>query len=166
MQLALMNRRVFVVMEKLNWIFDRDDVIELRFINQIDNRCQSRTLAAARGAGHQHDTVLNVDYLAQLFRQVEFFETRGTLWDNPHDNRMRAALLEDVYAKTTQPRDAERDISRAELVQTLGRTRIVANHDLGNTEGVGGSQLFEAGNGHRLEFADQFNLRRTARRKD
>ena len=39
-EFALVNRRILVCVQKLDRIFDGDDVVGLRLINQIDNRRQ------------------------------------------------------------------------------------------------------------------------------
>ena len=39
--------------QEFDWIFDGDDVVELRFIDDIDDRRQCRTLAAAGRSGNQ-----------------------------------------------------------------------------------------------------------------
>ena len=74
-----MNSRVLVRVEKLNRIFDRDDVIELRVINEIDDSCERGTLAASRGTGNQDDAILEFGNFTKLWRQIEFFETRRLL---------------------------------------------------------------------------------------
>ncbi len=107
MKFALVNRRVVVLMEKLYRVFDGDDVIGLGFVNPIDDRRQRRTLAAARRPGHQHDSVFQFNDLAQLLRQVEIFKARRPRRNYAHDDRMRAALFEDVDAKAAQTRNAE-----------------------------------------------------------
>jgi hypothetical protein len=63
MKFALMNRRILVGMQKLDRIFNGNDVVVLRLINEIDNCRQGRTLPATGGTGYQHHPVLNIDDL-------------------------------------------------------------------------------------------------------
>src|SRR5437667_8342636 len=99
MKFALVNRRVVVLMEKLYRVFDGDNVIKLGLVNPINDRGQRGTLAAARRPGHQHDSVFQFNDVAQLLRQVEIFEARRPWRNYAHDDRMRAALLEDIDAE-------------------------------------------------------------------
>ena len=57
MQLALMNGRILVLVQKLDRIFDRNDVIKLCLVNQIDHRRQRRAFPAARRAGNQDNPI-------------------------------------------------------------------------------------------------------------
>src|SRR6266849_8366885 len=98
MNRALVNRRVDVPVEKFYRVFDGDDVIELGFVDQIDNGRQRGTLAAAGRPGHQDDPIFQFDDIAQLAWQVEVFEVRRLRWYDAHNDRIRAALLKDVDA--------------------------------------------------------------------
>src|SRR2546430_10700980 len=113
MQLALMNCRILMTVQELDRIFNRDNVVVLGFINQIDDGCERRTLAAAGGTSDQHDTGLHLDDLAQLLRQTKVFEARRPRRNNPHHNCIGAALSEDVDAKSVYPgRSEERRVGK------------------------------------------------------
>ena len=86
-------------MQKFDRILDRHDVIELLFIDQINNRCQRGTLTAACRSGNQDDAVFQLRYFPQLRWQIEIVESRRSLWDHAHDDRMRASLLENIDPK-------------------------------------------------------------------
>ena len=126
-QLPLMNGRVFVLVQKLDRVFDRDDVIKLCLINQIDHCRQRRALATAGRAGNQDNPVFQFSYFPQLLRQVEVFEGRRTRWNHAHHDRVGAALLKNVHAKAIKARQAERDIRRAIFFQALGRHFLLAD---------------------------------------
>ena len=66
MQLALVNRRPFVVVQELNGIFDRDDVADLLLIDAVEQRGQGRRLARTSRPGHQHNAVAKVGHIFQL----------------------------------------------------------------------------------------------------
>src|SRR2546421_12160172 len=108
MQLALMNSRTLMAVQELDRIFNRDDVIELRFIDQIDDGCEGGTLATAGWTGHQHDTGLQLDNLEQLLRQTKIFEARRPRRYHAHYDLIRPALREDVDPELICPRQAER----------------------------------------------------------
>src|SRR2546427_821729 len=107
MQLALMDGGILMPVKKLDRIFNRDDVIELCFVDQIDDRRQRRALAAARRPGNQDDAILQFDYIAQLSGQIKVLEARRARRNHAHDDRMCTSLLENIDAKTTQTGNAE-----------------------------------------------------------
>src|SRR2546421_2240746 len=110
MQLALMNRRILMGVQELDRIFNRDDVIKLAFINQVDDCGERGALAAAGWASHQDDTGLELDNLEQLLRQTEFLEARWPRRNHAHDDCVGSALLENVDAKSVYPGQAETNI--------------------------------------------------------
>src|SRR5436309_1958049 len=110
MQFALMNSRALVTVKKLNRIFDRDDVIELRFIDQIDDCRERRTLAAAGWTSDQHDPGLHIDNLAQLLWQTKIFETRRPWRNHAHDDGVGPSLPKNIHTESIYPRQAERNI--------------------------------------------------------
>src|SRR5712692_5422011 len=117
MKFALVNGRLVVVVQKLNRVFDGDDVIRLGFVNQADDGCQRRTLAAAGRAGYEHDAILKFNDGFQLFRKIELFKMRRPVRYDAHDDGMGAALHEDVDAKTGESGGAVRNVGRAVLLE-------------------------------------------------
>src|SRR5258708_3475899 len=166
MKLALVNRRVVVLVQKVNRVFDSDDVVELRLVDQIDDRRQRGTLAATGRPGHQHDPGFQFADLTQLGWQVEIFKPRRPRRDDAHDDRMRAALLENVDPKAAQAGNTEREIGRADLLQTLRCFFVPADDELGDAGSLRRRVFVYARDWHRLQLANQFNLRRAPRRKD
>src|SRR5258708_3626715 len=166
MKLALVNRRVVVLVQKLNRVFDGDDVIELRLVDQIDDRRQRGTLAATGRPGHQHDPVFQFADLAQLGWQVEIFKAWRPRRDDAHDDRMRASLLKNVDPKAAQAGNTEREVGRTDLLETLRCFFVAADDQLGDAGGLRRREFFDPRNDHWLQLAHQFNLRRAARRKD
>src|SRR5829696_1322 len=108
MQLALVNRRVLVRVQKLDRIFDGYDVVVMRLVNQIYYCCEGGALAAAGWSSDKHDTVFDIYDFLQLLRKIEIAETWRTHRNHTHDDRVRPALFEDIDAKTRIARHAER----------------------------------------------------------
>ncbi len=154
-----MDGRVLVRVQKLDRIFNRDDVVVVRFVDQIDDGGQRRTLAAAGWSSDQHNPILDIDDLLQLFRQIEVVELRRTHRDHAHDNRVGAALLEDVHAKTCFTRSTERQVGRTSLLETLSGVLLIANDQLGDSRRMGRGEFFQSGNSYRHQFSGQFDLR-------
>ena len=149
--------------QKLDRILDGDDVVVVRFVDQIDDRSERRTLATAGWPSDQHDPVFDIYYLFQLFRQIEIAEVRRSHRNHAHDDRVRAALLEDIHAKTSVAGNTERQVGRAGFFETLDCRLLIADDQLRNAGRVGRRKLFQTGNANRHEFACQFDLRRPAR---
>ena len=93
--------------QKLDRIFDRDDVVVVRLVDEIDDRGEGRALTASGWSSDEHDAVFDVYYLFQYIGQVEIAEPRRPHRNHAHDDRVRAALLEDVHAKTRVAGSAE-----------------------------------------------------------
>src|SRR5258708_17541432 len=165
MKLALVNRRVVVLVQKVNRVFDSDDVVELRLVDQIDDRRQRGTLAATGRPGHQHDPGFQFADLTQLGWQVEIFKPRRPRRDDAHDDRMRAALLENVDPKAAQAGNTEREIGRADLLQTLRCFFVPADDELGDAGGLRRREFFSSRDDHRFPPSNPFNLPPAATRK-
>ena len=142
MQLALVNRRVLVRVQKLDRIFDGDDVVVVSLVDQIDNRRERGTLAASGWSSDQHDAVFDIYYLFQLFRQIEIAELRRPHRDHAHDDRVCAALLEDIDAETRVARSAERQVGRARLFEAVERRLLIADNQFRDARGMGRQSAF------------------------
>jgi len=57
-QLALVDRGLLVLMQKLNRIFNREDMFGARLVDQVDDGRQRRRLPRSGRTGHEHDAVL------------------------------------------------------------------------------------------------------------
>ena len=111
-QLALMNRRLLVRVQELDRILDREDVIRAGLVDQIDDRRERRRLARSGRPGDEHDAVLQRHDVGQHRRQIEIGERRDPRRDHAHDDRVAAALTEDVDAKA-RPLGSEYERSQA-----------------------------------------------------
>src|ERR1044072_1026432 len=68
---ALIGRRILVRVTIFDRIFDRDDVIVLGFINDVDHRCESRALAGTGGTGDEHEAISQLRDFGQLAGSVQ-----------------------------------------------------------------------------------------------
>src|SRR5207244_4716259 len=57
MQLTLVDNAILVRVKKLDWVLNRENVIGMQFVDQINNCCQRRRLSRAGWPCHQHNTV-------------------------------------------------------------------------------------------------------------
>ncbi len=90
----------------------------------------------------------------------------GLVGNNAHDDRVRAALFENIDAETGFAGRTERKIRRTALFQTFRRALVVANDQFRHARGVRGRELFQPGKVYRLKLAGELNLRRPAGRKN
>src|SRR5687768_16848956 len=127
-----MNGGVLVRMQKLNRVFNGDDVVILKLVHQVDDGRQSRTLATAGGTRNQHYPVFDLGNFFQLFREVEVAEIGRARWDDTLHDSVSAPLLEDVYAKTAFARSAKGEVSRTALFQTFNSRLLIGNDEPGN----------------------------------
>src|SRR6185436_3210735 len=97
-------------MEKLYGIFNRNDMVELRLINEIDDCSERRALSASGWTSDEHQPVLYVDDLLQLGWQVKVVEVGWIGGNNTHDDGVSASLLEDIHTKPRLARSAERKV--------------------------------------------------------
>jgi len=88
-KLALVHGGILVPVKEFYGIFNRHDVVVLRFVDQIDDRRQRRALSAPGWTGNQHDAVLDLGNLHQLLGQVKVFK----LWVFAGMTRMTMACV-------------------------------------------------------------------------
>ena len=128
--LALVHDRPAVAVEELDGILDRHHVRAARAVDVVDHRRQRRALAAAGGAGHEHEAALFVRDPAEHRRQQQVVDRQDFRRNDAQHHAHRAALLEDVDAEAAEPRDAVREVDFLrldELVTLLGRHHLRAH---------------------------------------
>src|SRR6185436_19820263 len=137
----------------LDWILDRHDVIGVNLVDEIDDGGKCRTLTTAGWSSDQHDAVFYIYYLSQLFRQIEIAEPRRSHRNYTHHDCVRAALLEDIDAKTRITRNTERKVRGAALLETFEWCGLIADDQFGNSRGVGRRQLLQTSDANRNQFS-------------
>ena len=117
-----------VQMQELDRIFDREDVLGARLVDQVDDRGQRRRLARSGRTGDEHDAVL----AAPRSRQATAGRFRSAsdgifVGDDAHHDREGAALAEDVDAEARAVGQRIREVARALLLQRAQRMLVAAN---------------------------------------
>src|SRR5436189_4994882 len=115
MQLTLVDNAILVRVKKLDWILNRENVIGMQFVDQINNRCQRRRLSRASWPCHQHNTIAQPSDIMQLHRQIQLLEGRNFAGNYPHHDDTSTALHEGIDAESRCSSQAVRDITRAVL---------------------------------------------------
>ena len=100
--LALVDDAADVLVEDLDRILDRDDVLLARAVDVIDHRRERRRLSGAGRAGDEHEAAVLARELLHARRQGERLEGRDGLRNDAERERDRAALAEAVDAEARQ----------------------------------------------------------------
>ena len=103
---ALVDDRPVVAMEELDRVFDGHDVRAAVVVDVVDHRRERRALAAAGGAGDEHEAALFVGDPLQHLRQAELVDRADLHGNDAEDQADRAALLEHVAAEPAEAGDA------------------------------------------------------------
>src|SRR5579859_5664413 len=77
-QLALVNGRAFVVVEKLDRIFDGDDVVILLAVDGVEQNGQRGGFTRTGCSGYEHDSIAKFGDVRQLLGQAQ----RREFWDS------------------------------------------------------------------------------------
>ena len=137
-QLALVDETVFVGMDVLDRVLDREDVrVPLR-VDLVDHRGKRRALSAPGRPGHQHQPPGPLGQPFDHPREPQLPRAQDHVWDQPVDGRDRTALTEDVAPEPADPADAEGEIELVRLFEAL--LLAVGQHAVRELFRLGGAQ--------------------------
>ena len=108
----------------LDRVFDGHHVRRAAGVDEVDERGQGGGLAAAGGAGHQHQPLPALGQFGERGRQVQRFERRNARGQQPDAGRQRAALVMDVDAEAAEAFAHEAQVHRLLLLQLLQLPRL------------------------------------------
>ena len=124
--LTLIDRALFVVVQKFDRIFDRHYVIGLGFVDPVDDRRKRRAFSRTGRPGQQNYAIANVGNIRKLWRQMQRIEIWYLVRDDAHHDRVRISLAENVDTKTAFARQGIAQIGSLIFCKMRGRVRIVA----------------------------------------
>src|ERR1700674_1732302 len=165
-QLALVHRRFLMLVQKLNRIFDRKDVIAMFAVDAVNQSGERRRLARAGSARHQDDPVPDIRSFFQLRRQTKRTESRNDGRDYAHHNRATSALDKNIDAESRHSRQSIRNVAGTLLAKRIDGLLIVADQIGGNAACVIRRKYAAPGDFDRRELSVNLDLRRTPRRKN
>ena len=144
--LALVDDAALVVVEELDRILDRDDVVGARPVDLVDDRRERRRLARAGRAGDEHEAARLRRQLVQARGQAELLERADVGGDRPERRRQALALVVRVDAEAGEPADAVGEVELAvqlEQLLLLGRGDAIDElaHEIGRQHRKLGQQL-------------------------
>ena len=124
--LALVDDRAFVLVQELDRVLDRQDVVLVLAVDHVDHRRQGRRLARAGRAGDEHEATRFGGQLAQHLRHAERVEGGDVLRHEAEGGADRATLEEAVDAEAG---DAGDRIGEVELLGVLEAFALVVVED-------------------------------------
>src|SRR4029453_623303 len=100
--LALVDDAAVVLMEDLDRILDRDDVLAARLVDVVDDRGERGGLSGAGRAGHEHEAAVLVGHRLDAGRHAQVGEARDVFRDDAEGEGDGPALAENVEAEGRQ----------------------------------------------------------------
>src|ERR1044071_9949605 len=101
---TLVDRRTFVRVQVLDWIFDRDHVVVLLFVDDVDECGLGRALAGTGWTSNEHKAVAQLGDIGQMRWQAESLERGDVSRNHAHHDGVNAALLKDIHAEASPGR--------------------------------------------------------------
>src|SRR6266853_1982575 len=151
-----------MMMQKLDGIFNGEDVIGLVLIHFVEDGSEGRRLAGARRAGYQDNAVAQFHNFPQHVRQMHLLEAGNLVWDYAHHYSAATPLPENVDAETRHALNTVGKIGGTILLE-LADGRLVFSHDVvGDVHGVLRSQRLETLVLKLYQLAAYFDLRSAA----
>ena len=116
---ALVEGGSFLGVYELDRVFQSDDVNRLRLIELIEESGEGRGFAASCGAGYQDQTCLFFRDRVKYRRKVELIDAGNLGRQSAKNDRVVAALREDIDAEARLLPKGIRTIARAGLYQVF-----------------------------------------------
>ncbi len=124
--LALVDDRAFVLVQELDRVLDREDVVGALGVDHVEHRGQRRRLARAGRPGDEHEAARLGGQLAQHLGDAERVEAGDLVRHQPEGGAHRAALEEAVDAEAG---DAGDRVGEVELFAGLEAFALVVVED-------------------------------------
>ena len=124
--LALVDDRAFVLVQELDRVLDREDVVLLLFVDHVEHRRQGRALARAGRAGDEDESARFGAEVAEHLRHAERVEAGDVLRHEAEGGADRAALEEAVDAEAGDVGDR---VGEVELFAGLEALALVVVED-------------------------------------
>src|SRR3990172_5680932 len=108
--LPLVNERADSVVDELDRVLDRDDVVLSRPVDLVDQRSQRRRLPTAGRPDDEEETLADPAELADDRRQVQGLELDLAVRDSASDEAELARAEEQVYPESPHAGEGVRDV--------------------------------------------------------
>ena len=157
--LPLVDRALLRLVIKLDRILDRDDVVIVGFVDEVDQARERGAFARAGGARHEKQATRPLGHLLADFRYTQLLRSEHLVGDLPEHHGDRALLLEHAHAETGQVFEGEAEVAATLFGQlrlaSLGRDRfhqavgVVGGEHLGVLGRHGAAHAKHGGQAHR-----------------
>ena len=124
--LALVDDAALVVVEELDRVLDREDVLRARAVDAVDQRRERRRLARPGRARDEHEAARHVAELVEARRQSELLERPDPRRDHSEGRPDARALEVGVDA---EPGDARQRVREVELALGLEELLLLGRED-------------------------------------
>ena len=129
--LPLVDRALLRLVIKLDRILDRDDVVIVGFVDEVDQARERGAFARAGGARHEKQATRPLGHLFADFRHTQLLGSEHLVGDLPEHHGDRALLLEHAHAETGHIFEGEAEVA----APLLGQFRLTS---------LGGDRLHQA----------------------
>ena len=127
--LALVDDAERVLVEDLDRVLDRHDVLAPRLVDVAEDRRERRRLAGAGSAGHEDEPAVLLRQQLHAAREMKAGEVRHLPWDDAKGEGDLAALAECIHPEAREARQLVGGVQLAGLVE-LGDAPRCAGADL------------------------------------
>jgi len=149
--LPLVHQRGLHRVHELDRVFEGDDVVGLRLVDQVHDRGERGALAAPGRSADQDDPPVVVQELGEPSGDAQLGEGRGEVGDDAEGGAPAAALMEGVHPVAPHLGDGVAEVELARLLQRLGLPRAQDGEDgLAGAVGVQGPDPLHALEGAEL----------------
>jgi hypothetical protein len=124
--LALVDDAALVLVEELDRVLDREDVLLALLVDDVHHRGERGRLARAGRAGDEHEPARLARELLQHLGQAQLLELRDAVGDQPEGRGDRTALEEDVDAEAG---DAGHGVREVDLLARLEALALIVVED-------------------------------------
>src|SRR5260370_21887937 len=163
---ALMYGGLFVIVAKLDGVFDAQDVDVSFVVGPVDDSRQGGCFPRAGRPRDEHNAIVQMNDLGESRRKVQIFEAGNIVGNHAHDDGVSSTLPENVDAKSADCRDGIGKVGRALLFQSLSGIRLRANQIIGDLQGVLRREALESLKFQFHKLAAGLDLWRVARREN
>ena len=162
-EFALVERALTVLVDELDRIFQRDDVVGLGAVDLVENGGERGRLARAGRAGDEHQPRLFPANLLEDRRQVQAFERGDDRVELAHDHADATLLAEDVHTEARLRAELVTAVARAGFEQVIDEAAVVAEEVERDVFGLVGRQRVDGRiDRDGLELAERLDLKRAA----
>src|SRR6266404_2044132 len=152
-------------MQKLDGVFDGDNMIAVFSIYFVDDGGKRRCLSRSRRPGEQHNAVLKLGNVAQLRRQIQAIDRWYVSRNDSHHHRNRTALLEYIDPKPHTAGDRISNIRGSGLNEPASRIGITLHQRHRNYFSLIGGEVPQPFDLNRSKPSVDFDLWRPAHGK-